>query len=103
MDEGEGLVVGWIGGGALKRPPWASSVVADADAERRTFAYCEESHPAVRDGTFEAPSVMVRMPFATAVAGVFAARGGRRRVRQTARARRCSACEEGERRVRRAR
>ena len=59
-------------------------VVADADAERRTFAYCEESHPAVRDGTFEAPSVMVRMPFATAVAGVLRANGGGGAYVQTA-------------------
>jgi len=40
-----------------------------------TFVYCEESHAAVRDGTFTPPSVTRRMKFAAAVARVLRIHG----------------------------
>lgn len=40
-----------------------------------TFVYCEESHAAVRDGTFMPPSVTRRMKFAAAVARVLRIHG----------------------------
>lgn len=40
-----------------------------------TFVYCEESHAAVRDGTFTPPSVTRRMKFAAAVARVLKIHG----------------------------
>lgn len=56
---------------------WAcdARVVSEDVDEGRMFVYCEESHRAVRDGTFTAPSTTVRMPFSTAVARVLRSSG----------------------------